>query len=171
MRLSSVIIGVFLGILLGYIYTVVFPKTITLVNDRVEYKYDTVYIPKVHKEVVVQTTIDTFFLVDTLLRIDTVKIIEKCKEVVTDYYTKREYLDTIMIPNGKIYLNNLVYTNKIINFGYRYDITQSTGGLYAGGMVGEKSLTSVIAYQRGKVIYQGMIGTDGIKLGLIYKIE
>lgn len=157
------------GAIIGYLVTHVVSKPEIL--TRIEYKHDTVYVPKVSKEVVVQTAIDTFFRVDTLQRIDTVKIIEKCKDLATDYFTKREYLDTIKIPYGKIFLKNDVYMNKIVNFAYRTDISAPTGGWYVGGMVGVKSVSGIVSYQRNSYIYQGMIGTDGVKLGLIYKIK
>ncbi len=72
---------------------------------------DTVYVPKVSKSGNITPKPDTLILIDTLWgNVDTMNILK-------DYFATRKYLDTLIMENGEIIIDEHISENKIKHRG------------------------------------------------------
>lgn len=92
-------------------------------DTQIVYKYDTIvkffpkYIPQPIEIIIPNDTVFEF-IYDSI----------QCKKIISDYYTKKIYSDTLRNDSIDIYFNSEIYRNKINSFqiGYKLKFATST---------------------------------------------
>ena len=78
------------------------------------------YVPKSSKEYV--TLLDTIYLENRMVVVEEKELTaEDTLEILSDYYTKREYSDTLSTEYGDFVINDVLWKNNIYSRSYDYN--------------------------------------------------
>jgi len=161
LRLSNLVIGIIIGLIGGYIYTLLYPNIVIEEKVEIEYKYatKTVYVdaPKIRNFILPE---DTLFI-----PADTAELIARYKAIWTSHNTRNFYQDTFKLDTFGYFVSNIqVIRNKVDSLSGTYNlkipektittIVYPKNNLYIGGLIGKEQVSPSIMYTRsGKYNY------------------
>lgn len=181
MKVKYLVIGLILGILGGYLYTLLYPNTI--IEEKVEYRYKyatkIVYLDK--------PIIRNFILPEDTLYIptDTAELIARYREIWLSHNTRNLYRDTLTFDTlGYAIIDQQVFRNTLDSVKYEYSlkipektitrIVYPKNSLYIGGLIGKENISPMIVYtNKGKYNYlvsYNLVRSE-ISAGVIIKIR
>lgn len=179
--LKYILLGVILGILGGYLYTLLYPNIIIEEKVEIKYKYveKTVYLdaPKIRSFILPE---DTLFI-----PADTAELIARYRNLWLSHNTRNLYRDTLTFDTlGYAVINQQVFRNTLDSVKYEYSlkipektitrIVYPKNSLYIGGLIGKENISPMIVYtNKGKYNYlvsYNLVRSE-ISAGVIIKIR
>lgn len=179
--LKHILLGVILGILGGYLYTLLYPNIIIEEKVEIKYKYveKTVYLdaPKIRSFILPE---DTLFI-----PADTAELIARYRNLWLSHNTRNLYKDTLTFDTlGYAVIDQQVFRNTLDSVKYEYSlkIPEKTitkfvypkNNFYIGGLIGKENISPMIVYtNKGKYNYlvsYNLVRSE-ISAGVIIKIR
>ena len=150
-----ILLGVILGILGGYLYTLLYPNIIIEEKVEIKYKYveKTVYLdaPKIRSFILPE---DTLFI-----PADTAELIARYRNLWLSHNTRNLYRDTLTFDTlGYAVIDQQVFRNTLDSMKYEYSlkipektitrIVYPKNNFYIGGLIGKEKLAPAVMYTR-----------------------